>query len=186
MREKEKNRRIYIVITQTGTILSRILKFVTGAEYNHASISLAPDLSIMYSFGRRRPYNPFWAGFVTESTSAGTFKRFSNTRAIVLAINVREDQYSALRLKIDAMLAARDAYHYNYLGLGLAAFNIHYRRARHYYCSEFVRELLLNSDISGCRALAPIVQPIHFLDIPGVQRVFQGKLSDYAVPCLSV
>ena len=38
------------VISQTGTLLSRILKQITGAEYNHASISLSRDLERMYSF----------------------------------------------------------------------------------------------------------------------------------------
>ena len=53
------NKQIFIVISQTGTVLSRILKRITGAEYNHASLSLSPDLKKMYSFGRRHPYNPF-------------------------------------------------------------------------------------------------------------------------------
>ena len=33
-----RNKQLYIVISQTGTLLSRILKALTGAEYNHASI----------------------------------------------------------------------------------------------------------------------------------------------------
>ena len=61
-----QNKQLYIVISQTGTLLSRILKQITGAEYNHASISLSRDLERMYSFGRRHPYNPFWGGFVIE------------------------------------------------------------------------------------------------------------------------
>lgn len=35
------HKQIFIVITQTGTMLSRILKRITGAEYNHASLSLS-------------------------------------------------------------------------------------------------------------------------------------------------
>ena len=74
-----QNKQLYIVISQTGTLLSRILKQITGAEYNHASISLSRDLERMYSFGRRHPYNPFWGGFVIESPRTDTFKRFSET-----------------------------------------------------------------------------------------------------------
>ena len=44
-----QNKQLYIVISQTGTLLSRILKQITGAEYNHASISLSRDLERMYS-----------------------------------------------------------------------------------------------------------------------------------------
>lgn len=42
-----QNKQLYIVISQTGTLLSRILKQITGAEYNHASISLSRDLERM-------------------------------------------------------------------------------------------------------------------------------------------
>ena len=80
------HKQIFIVITQTGTMLSRILKRITGAEYNHASLSLSQDLTRMYSFGRRHPYNPFWGGFVIESPHAGTFRRFSDTTAIILSL----------------------------------------------------------------------------------------------------
>lgn len=43
-----KKKKIYIVITQTGTLLSRVIGLVSGAEYNHASISLAA-FGICYS-----------------------------------------------------------------------------------------------------------------------------------------
>ena len=75
-----QNRQLYIVISQTGTLLSRILKQITGAEYNHASISLSRDLERMYSFGRRHPYNPFWGGFVIESPRTGTSSVFPKPR----------------------------------------------------------------------------------------------------------
>ena len=31
---------VFVVLTQTGTILSQILRVVTGDAYNHASISV--------------------------------------------------------------------------------------------------------------------------------------------------
>ena len=101
---------VYIVISQTGTLLSRFLKFVTKAEYNHASISLVPDLDTMYSFGRINPYNPFWAGFVTESARFGTFKRFAKTRIVVLDVAVSEEQYQAISRRIHTMLMLRKHY----------------------------------------------------------------------------
>ena len=98
------NKQIFIVISQTGTVLSRILKRITGAEYNHASLSLSPDLKKMYSFGRRHPYNPFWGGFVIESPHAGTFRRFSNTTAVILAVEITEERYAALETTLELSL----------------------------------------------------------------------------------
>ena len=88
--ERRNVNEVYVVITQTGTILSRILKLITGDEYNHVSVSVDPRLETMYSFGRKNPYYPFWGGYVEESINKGTFKRFSNTDAMVLAISVNE------------------------------------------------------------------------------------------------
>ena len=115
MTKANELKQVYIVISQTGTVLSRILKLITGAEYNHASISLADDLSVMYSFGRRNPYNPFWGGFVTESAHFGTFKRFAKTKVTVLAVDVSPKKYEAMSSFLDNMLTTRSDYGYNYL-----------------------------------------------------------------------
>lgn len=176
-----EEKKIYIVVSQTGTLLSRILKHLTGARYNHSSISPYADLHLMYSFGRRHPYNPFWGGFVTESTRFGTFKRFSNTQAMVLELRVSAEQYEALCQTLRTMLAERKKYHYNYLGLGLAAFRIRSHWEYHYYCSEFVKEMLLRHGIEPADCLPAITQPIHFLDIPDALPVYSGRLMDYSV-----
>ena len=109
-----QNKQLYIVISQTGTLLSRILKQITGAEYNHAS-SLSRDLERMYSFGRRHPYNPFWGGFVIESPRTGTFKRFSETKVLVLSVSVTEEQHAELKEMLDVMWKRRRKYSYNYM-----------------------------------------------------------------------
>ena len=172
-------RTVYIVISQTGTMLSMILKALTKAEYNHASISLDPKLDTMYSFGRLNPYNPFVGGFVTESPRYGTFKRFSKTTAIVLSMNVSEEQYAMLEQKLESMCANKKKYHYNYLGLFLAGIHIPYKQKRCYYCSEFVKEMLVRSNIRGAKDIDPIVKPIHFLHLPDTAQIYHGKLCDY-------
>lgn len=63
---KSKTRKIYIVLTYTGTILSKIIRIYTRAEFCHVSLSLDKRLNKMYSFGRLNPYNPFIGGFVHE------------------------------------------------------------------------------------------------------------------------
>ena len=72
-------KKIYIVLTHSGSLLSKTIKIVKGYEYTHVSISLDKDLKEMYSFGRIKPYNAFIGGFVHESPDYGTFKRFSKS-----------------------------------------------------------------------------------------------------------
>ncbi len=173
--------KIYIVISQTGTVLSRILKLITGAEYNHVSIGLSKDLQYMYSFGRKNPYNPFYGGFVLESKNFGTFKRFSNTDVKIISIDVDEEKYKAITERIEYMLSNKKEFGYNYFGLFLAALKIAIKTNNRFYCSEFVKQILLDFDIDGSRMFEniPIPRPIDFLDIPNTSTVYIGKLKDY-------
>ncbi len=173
------NKNIYIVISQTGTVLSRLLKLITKADYNHVSLGLTDDLEKMYSFGRLHPYNPIWGGFVIESPHSGTFKRFHNTKVIVLSLEVDGFTYRNIAETIKTIKSNPKNYHYNYFGLFLGAFKLTHKRANTYYCSEFVKDILVKNNIEGSEQLAPIVQPIHFLDIPNTDMIYRGKLRDY-------
>lgn len=170
---------IYIVISQTGTVLSRLLKLITGAEYNHASLALNGDLENMYSFGRVNAYNPFFGGFVTESPNFGTFKRFLNTRVIVLEVSIDGEQYGLIKKHIEEMLSNPKTYGYNYLGLYLAAFRIVHKRRNRFYCSEFVKDVLQTFEVEGADRLAEIIKPVDFLCLPKTTQIYKGKLSEY-------
>lgn len=181
MENIEESRKIYIVISQTGTVLSRILKVITGAEYNHVSLCLSRDLELMYSFGRKNPYNPFYGGFVLESPNFGTFKRFVNTKVKVISIDVDEETYDQIKQRLEYMLLNKNEFGYNYLGLYLAALKIRFTVKNRYFCSEFVKDVLLNSNITDAACLVDIAipRPIDFLAIPNTNTVYIGKLQDY-------
>lgn len=57
---------------------------------------------------------------------------------------------------------------------------IRYKQANSYYCSEFVKEMLIRGGIREARELADIVEPIHFLTLPNANHVYSGKLKDFA------
>ncbi len=176
--EDGQTKKVYIVLSQTGTILSRILKLVTRAPYNHSSIALTEDLQTMYSFGRLNPYNPFLGGFVQESPAYGTFKRFKNTKVMVLETEISQDRYSELGQLIQQMLKEKARYHYNYRGLFLAALRIPVKKRNCYYCSEFVKAMVLRMNLPGAEEIPDIVKPMHFLTVPH-KTIFVGKLQDY-------
>ena len=175
---ENQTRKVYIVLSQTGTILSRILKLYTRAPYNHSSIALTEDLEVMYSFGRLDPYNPFVGGFVQESAFFGTFKRFKNTRIMVVEAEVSAEAYAGLCKHLRRMLRSRTEYHYNYLGLLLAAIRVRRAKRNCYYCSEFVRAMAIEAGVEGAEAIPPIVKPMYLLRVPH-RRVFEGRLRDY-------
>lgn len=180
MEKASCTREIYVVVSQTGTILSRILHVVTGAEYNHASIGMDDSMRIMYSFGRLNPYNPVVGGFVKESPYFGTFRRFYKTRAVILRIPVTQAQHDALSECLTEMYRERHKYRFDILGLFLAAAKIRYKRENCYYCSDFVREMLCRFGIADEGAFDAIVKPVDFLEMEDKTEIYRGILREYA------
>lgn len=43
---------VYVVLTRTNTVISRLIQLFKKDEFTHAAISLDRDLANMYSFGR--------------------------------------------------------------------------------------------------------------------------------------
>jgi len=170
---------IYIVISQTGSILSSLLKVITGKEYNHASISVDENLKEMYSFGRKYVYNPFIGVFNVEHIDEGVYKRFKNTKCKVIALQVTEHQYNLMCSRIEEMVNDKDKYKYNVAGLFLAAVNINLSSEYRFYCSEFVKHILDvgNVDVS---MIPDIVHPVNFLDMNGYEVTYEGLLCDYS------
>ncbi len=178
--EAQEKKKIYIVLSQTGTIVSKMIRIVTRKKYSHASISLTPDLQLMYSFGRLHPYAVLPAGFVREAPDISTFKRFRNKAdVIILEIEVTDQELEGVKSKISEMLEEQEKYHYNYIGLFKAAVNLtHPKRDYKYYCSEFVTEVLEENNLIDRSLLPDIVHPMNFLDMPW-KVIYQGKIREY-------
>ena len=169
-------KKIYIVLTYTGTILSKIVKVYTRREFSHVSIALDEDLKEMYSFGRINAYNPFWAGFVHEGLDRGTFKRFKKTNARVYSLCVKDEQYEKVKEVIRDIQNNRLDYNFNILGLIGVVINYKIKRERHFYCAEFVKYVLEESDICD---LPELVKPEDFKEIDDLNVVYTGRLQEY-------
>ena len=173
-----KSKKIYIIISQTGTMLSKIIRLYTGDKYNHASIALDSELNQMYSFGRVNPYNPVLGGFVKESPTSGTFKRFYNTNVAIMELSIPAEKYLAIKQELEEMYDRKQDYHYNYKGLFLAMFN----RPRHkigcFYCSEFVYEFCRNFGIE-LGVNGKVIRPMDLFNIPGGRLIYEGNLNVY-------
>ncbi len=172
------NREIYIVLTYTGTFLSRFIKIYTGDEFSHVSLSLDKELNEMYSFGRLNPYNPFIGGFIHERIDDGTFKRFPKTKAAIYSLRVTTTQYDKIKKIIDYMNLESDIYKFNIIGLFATGLNIRYQKDNYFYCAEFVKYLIdeANIDIS----LPTLVRPNDFQKLEQLKLQYYGTLNKYS------
>lgn len=177
MRSKQQSKKIYIVLTYTGTILSKIIKTYTKEEFSHVSIALDEELNEMYSFGRLNPYNPFIGGFVHESLNKGTFKRFKNTITEIYSIEVTNKQYEKIKQKIKKIKRKKYLYRFNIVGLFAIAFKIKIKKQNYFYCAEFVKYLL---DDSGLKHNLPsLIKPNDFKQLEDSTLIYRGILREY-------
>lgn len=171
-------KKVYIVLTSTTTYLARIIRTYTKDEYSHSSISLDKELNQMYSFGRLNPYIPWWGGFTRESPDFGTFKRFENAGVEVYSLTVTEGQYKKIKKAIARVQRHKDEYSFNVLGLFAIAFNKRIKKDKCFYCAEFVKHILEDSQIET--GLPELIRPENFRTMPGVNLEYSGILKDYA------
>ena len=170
--------KLYIVLTYSGTVLGRIIKYYTNAEFSHVSIALDENLEKMYSFSRINPYIFFLGGFVHEDLNSGSFKRFKNTHAAIYRLNVTKEQYMKVQEVIYNMYKNKEKYKFNIIGLFANGFNIKYERKDSFYCAEFIKYLF---DLSGIDINLPeLVKPNDFKDVKELKLKYKGKLNRYS------
>lgn len=172
-------KKIYIMLTFTGTTLSRAIKIYTRNDYSHTSIALDPELSEMYSFGRKRPRNPFIGGFVKEKINDGVYKRFYNTECIVYSIDVTLEQYEKVKEIIREFEKEQHKYKYNLLGVLAVVFKMPLERKYYYFCSQFVSEVLEKSGIFSFDGEFTMIKPSDIQKLDRLKVVYRGLLREY-------
>ena len=77
---------IYILLTRSGTLLSKLVYAATGASYTHASMSFDAELSCLYSSTRKNGYTMFPAGPSKEYLNRGVFRLRDNAPCALYAL----------------------------------------------------------------------------------------------------
>ncbi len=167
--------KIYIILTHTGTNLSKLIKNYTKDEFSHVSIALDRELKQMYSFGRLHPYNPIWAGFVHEYIDDGTFKRFYLTKTRVYELSITKEQYDVIKNTIQQI--EKENYTFNILGLFAAGFRKKIKWKKAFYCAEFVKYVLDEARIQN--NLPEVVKPEDFKQMKDLKEIYKGYLKEY-------
>ena len=170
-------KKIYLVLTHTGTTLSGIVKFYTKKKYTHISIGLDSKLKELYSFGRLNPYNAFIGGFVHEELNKGTFARFKNTRGAVYSLKVTDEQYKTIVNTIEYVKENKEKYKFNIIGLFFVSINKKYKKENSFYCAEFVKHVLETS--FNKKLLPEIIKPMDFLELENIELIYEGIFSKY-------
>lgn len=170
---------LYFIFTRTGTWLSKVIYRCTKDEYVHVSISFDPELKEMFSLGRTNIDNPFSGGLIVENLNDGIFKKFNDCKCLVYRMAISDIQYTSLNNQLDYHYRRKDIYKYNGLGLIALYFNISYTRENYYFCSEFISELLIKSNVYNPEKPINFIKPMDLLDIKEKEFVYEGYARDY-------
>lgn len=171
---------IYVLVSQTGTTISKILKVFTRKPYNHVSVACKEDLKEMYSFCRNNPERPLPATFNKEIIGEGTLGKFNIIPCELYRIPVTKEQKDMFFENIEYFKKNREYFSYNCIGLGFIFFNIAFRRKNKFVCSQFVGHMLEKSGINS-RIHKPVClqTPEDFRHIPGAELIYRGNLNNY-------
>ena len=98
---------IYILLTRSGTLLSKLVYAATGSSYTHASMAFDAELSCLYSSTRKNGYTMFPAGPSKEYLNKGVFRLRDDAPCVLYALEVSDEAYvRALRRTEEAIQAA--------------------------------------------------------------------------------
>ena len=170
---------IYIILSQTGTLFSKAIKWHTKDPYNHASISFDGNLEAMYSFGRKRRYNFIDTGLIQENFNRGIFPYFPHARCCVLEIPVTEQEYAIMYDAVEEFYNNKENYRYNLIGLLSYTVGLGLARKDHYFCSQFVSYILCNMNTWTLNPA--LTKPMDFLALPDHRIIFEGNISEFMI-----
>lgn len=168
-------RNIYILLINSNTLLSRLIRSTTKAEFTHASISLSDEIFPCSSFGRKYSKLMFPSGLKKEQIHSGFLKKNKNIPCGLFKLTVSDEQHSKATEYVENMFRDKKRHGFNLMGLVMCKFGIPIKRKRRMFCSEFVASVLKECDIVDFENPS-LVQPVDLTKIDGIECVHKGTI----------
>ncbi len=169
-------KRIYVVLSDTNTKVSKMLKFFSKDKYNHVSIAVSEDCSEMYSFSRWITWFPLIGGFMKEEVDAGVLAMHPETKCIIYEIEVKDDEFDVVMKRLEKFLNEPKKYRYSLMTIPLIMLNIPYERKTAYTCSSFVTYML--KGIVQMNKNMWLVKPADYQCL-NLNTVYEGELREF-------
>lgn len=176
---------IYVVLTQTGTMVSKTIKAFTRTPFNHVSITTDKELSEMFSFSRFNKYRPLPAGFKNESVHTGVYGLFSSIPCEIYSFEVTDSQLKRYNDLITHFKTKTQLYSYNLLGLLTVPLGIPLKRRTRFVCSQFVAYMLTYSGIAKFNKDISLITPDDFRYLKNATLLYSGDMKQYTYSNIS-
>ena len=169
---------IYLAMVDTPGIFAYIIRHFLKQKYIHVVVSMDARLEEAYSFGRRNPRLPFFAGFEREDKNR-ILRAFPTADYMVCGIECSAAQKERIRDRLREDYKRRLRYHYAVLGLVFIACGKPFYQKNHYTCSSYIARLLHEAQIEISPKHFSLVTPKDFCLYPYKKTLFEGRLSEF-------
>lgn len=169
---------VYLLLIRSNTYLSKAIHLITGDEFTHISISFDRTFTNCYSFGRKWERLPLPAGLVQENFSWNQNRNYYDSPCSIYELRVSTTTFDCAKLFVEQFVKRREQYHYSFLGLICCAFSVNFRRKKHYFCSQFIGEILVHSKMVELPKPPGLMHPIDYAYLKESCHFYSGKLCE--------
>ncbi len=169
---------IYIALVDTPGIFAALIRRFLRQKYIHVVISMDERLEEAYSFGRRNPRIPFFAGFEREDKRK-ILQAFPTADYMVCELTCSGQQKEQIRERLRRDYARRWHYHYAVPGLPFIVCGIPFYYKNHYTCSSYIARLLEEYHVCIQKKHFSLVTPKDFYLYPDKKIIYEGSLAEF-------
>ena len=167
---------IYIALVDTPGLFAALIRRFLKQKYIHVVISMDERLEEAYSFGRRNPRIPFFAGFEREDKNK-ILQAFPTADYMVCELTCSKEQKERIREQLRRDYIHRWHYHYAVPGLPFIVCGIPFYYKNQYTCSSYIARLLGENHIRVSKKHFSLVTPKDFYLYPNKKVVYEGSLA---------
>ncbi len=169
---------IYIALVDTPGLFAALIRRFLKQKYIHVVIAMDERLEEAYSFGRRNPRIPFFAGFEREDKTK-ILQAFPTADYMVCELTCSKEQKEKIRERLRRDYMRRRHYHYAVPGLPFIVCGLPFYYKNQYTCSSYIARLLSENHIHISRKHFSLVTPKDFYLYPDKKVVFEGSLAEF-------
>lgn len=164
-------KKLTILLTRYPSALSRFLCRCCRCDYLHASVGFEEDLDTFYSFG--------FSGYRVERITHYLKSECGPLPCALYELNVPEHVYENVKRVLCEFEQHKNALYYTKLGAALALLRLGCRWENHYFCSQFVAEVLRRSNAVSLPKDSSLYLAPELARLDGVREAYQGDTLDF-------
>lgn len=161
-----KYKKIYILMTQYPGFDAKILRWYMRFPYTHTSVGLEEDMDTFYTFISK--------GYLVESITRYEKPDRPSFPCALYEIVVTEEVYEKVKKTVHDYKARKYMLKYSTLGLVMCFLRIPLKRKNHYFCSQFVAEVLQKCEVLKLEKNSSLYFPKDISKHKELKLIFQG------------